>query len=306
MPQSTNTQIGDLAGTRALVTGASGGIGGVIAARLARAGAEVVMPVRNTQRGEAALQEVRRLAPGANVSTRELDLSSLQSIDSCVAGLVAEGTPVGILVNNAALILPPERRVTEDGFEIQFGTNFLGHAALTLGLLPLLRAEGGRVTHQLSLAARTGTIDWDDLNSERDYDAMRAYGRSKLASGLFARALDARSRAEGWGITSNMSHPGVAPTNLPGKVPAAPRDWQPTTGGVINALSKLGIAGTVESAAQPALIAATGPDSSRDQLFGPKRMMGGPPAQVGLWKPLRSEDDARRMWDAAKRLIAVA
>src|SRR3954447_16161017 len=118
---------------------------------------------------------------------------------------------------------PPNHQHTQDGFEFQWGTNHLGHFALTLGLLPLLRAGRARVTHQTSIAARRGAINWEDLNWDNGYDGMRAYIQSKIAVGLFARELDARSREAGWGLSSNMSHPGVAPTNLLAAQPAMGR-----------------------------------------------------------------------------------
>jgi len=202
------------------------------------------------------------------------------------------------------VMTPPSRQVTKDGFELQFGTNHLGHFALTLGLLPLLKAGGARVTHQTSIAARSGEINWADLNWKTSYDVMRAYGQSKIAVALFGRELDARSRAAGWGISSNLSHPGVSPTNLLAAQPDMGR--QRETGGrrMIRALSRLGIAGTVASAALPAVMAATDPASRGDQFYGPKRTMGGPPALLAqLWSPMQSMDDARRLWKESERLV---
>ena len=172
---------------------------------------------------------MRAQAPGAQVSTRVLDLSSLDSVAELVDTLTTEGRPINLLINNAGVMTPPDRQRTKDGFELQFGTNHLGHFALTLGLLPLLREGRARVTHQTSIAARSGEINWDDLNWENGYDGMRAYTQSKIAVGLFARELDARSREAGWGVTSNLSHPGVSPTNLLAAQPAMGRSAE--TGG---------------------------------------------------------------------------
>jgi NAD(P)-dependent dehydrogenase (short-subunit alcohol dehydrogenase family) len=304
MTRPTDIRIPDLHGTLAVVTGASDGIGLVIATRLARAGAEVVMPVRSPDKGERAAEQIRRNAPGAEVSTRALDLSSLESVAALVDGLLGEGRPIGILVNNAGVMTPPERRTTRDGFELQFGTNHLGHFALTLGLLPLLRAGEARVTHQTSIAARRGAINWDDLNWEAGYDGMRAYVQSKIAVGLFSRELDARSRAGGWGVSSNLSHPGVSPTNLLAAQPALGRTRE--TGGrrVVRLLSRIGVAGTVESAALPALMAATEAGSRGDAFYGPKRVVGGAPAEQVLWEPLTDMDDARRLWEESERLVS--
>ena len=303
MSRKHDIQIADLSGRLAVVTGASDGIGQVIATHLARAGAEVVMPVRNPSKGEKAAATVRAQAPGARVSTRVLDLSSLDSIAELVDTLTTEGRPINLLVNNAGVMTPPDLQRTKDGFELQFGTNHLGHFALTLGLLPLLREGSARVTHQTSIAARSGEINWNDLNWENGYDGMRAYRQSKIAVGLFARELDARSVEAGWGVTSNLSHPGVSPTNLLAAQPAMGRSAE--TGGrrVVRLLSRVGIAGTVASAALPAVMAAADPAAQGDQFYGPKRVMGGGPAVQKLWSPLKNMDDARRIWDVSEGLV---
>ena len=203
-----------LSGRLAVVTGASDGVGVVLATRLAAAGAEVIMPVRNPRKGEAAIAKIKQRYPEAAVSLRRLDLSSLESVAALGATLVGENRPIDILINNAGVMTPPERQATADGFELQWGTNHLGHVALVGHLLPLLRAGNARVTSQVSVAAARGAINWDDLNWDRSYDGMAAYRQSKIAFGLFGLELQRRSEAGGWGITSNLSHPGLAPTNL--------------------------------------------------------------------------------------------
>ncbi|MGI5229357.1 SDR family oxidoreductase [Actinoallomurus sp. CA-142502] len=308
MSRSIDIAIPDLSGKLAVITGASDGIGFVIATRLVEAGAEVIMPVRNTVKGEKAADRIRGLVPGAKITTRALDLSSLDSVAALADRLVSEGRPIDILINNAGVMTPPSHQVTKDGFELQFGTNHLGHFALTQGLLPLLREGMARVTHQTSVAARSGAINWDDLNWENGYDARKAYSQSKIAVGLFARELDARSKAAGWGITSNLAHPGISPTNLLSAQPGMGR--QKDTGSVrlIRALSRMGIlVGTVDTAALPALLAATGPDAQGGQFYGPKGRgdLGGAPARQEPWAPLRSMDDAGRLWDASERLVGV-
>jgi NAD(P)-dependent dehydrogenase (short-subunit alcohol dehydrogenase family) len=304
MSRTPHIQITDLRGTLAVVTGASDGIGEVIATHLARAGADVVMPVRTPAKGEKAVDRIRAHAPGADVSTRPLDLSSLQSVSTLVDMLAGEGRPIGILVNNAGVMTPPDRQTTQDGFELQFGTNHLGHFALTLGLLPLLQAGSARVTHQTSIAARSGAINWDDLNWVHGYDGMKAYTQSKIAVGLFARELDARSREEGWGLSSNLAHPGVSPTNLLAAQPQMGRDREVGGRRLIRLLSRVGIAGTVESAALPAVMAATDPASRGDVLYGPKRVIGGAPTVQDLWAPLADAGGARRLWEVSDRLIS--
>jgi NAD(P)-dependent dehydrogenase (short-subunit alcohol dehydrogenase family) len=283
MARTTDIHLPNLTGTLAVVTGASDGIGLVIATRLAQSGAEVIMPVRTPAKGDKAAEQVRGAAPDATVSTRALDLSSLDSVAALADGLRAEGRAINFLINNAGVMQPPSRQVTRENFELQFGTNHLGHFALTLSLLPLLREGSARVTHQTSVAARSGAINWDDLNWETSYDAMKAYTQSKIAVGLFARELDARSRA------------------------AATLGRQKDTTGrrMVSVLSRLGIAGTVSSAAQPALVAATGAQSRGDQFFGPVRVIGGRPTVTEMWAPMRDRGDARRMWDESEHLTGV-
>jgi len=204
---------------------------------------------------------------------------------------------------------PPARQTTADGFELQLGTNHLGHFALVAHLMPLLRAGRARVTSQVSVAARRGRVHWEDLNADRSYSGMRAYSQSKIALGLFGLELQRRSAAQGWGVTSNLSHPGVAPTSLLAARPAIGRD-RPTAGGrLVRALSERGILlGTVESAYLPALLAATGPQSRPGVLYGPSGLghLGGAPAEQPLYPPLRSETEAARVWDTSERLTGVA
>jgi NAD(P)-dependent dehydrogenase (short-subunit alcohol dehydrogenase family) len=299
----TTLTLPDLHGRLAVVTGASDGIGTVIADRLAAAGAEVVLPVRSPEKGARAIARILSTAPDATASVRALDLSSLDSVRALVQTLTAEGRPIHVLVNNAGVMTPPTRQETADGFELQWGTNHLGHAALTLGLLPLLRAGGARVVHQTSIAARSARIVWDDLDGTREYDVMASYGQSKLAVALFGRELDARSRAEGWGITSAIAHPGVSPTNLLAAQPGLGRDRETGSRRVIRVLSRLGVVGTVASAAEPALLAATAPDAG-DAFFGPSRTVGGAARRIDPWPPMRDMAEARRLWDETVRLVA--
>ena len=299
----------DLSGKRAVVTGASDGVGLGIAGRLAAAGARVVMPVRNQRKGEAAITAIRRRTPEADVSLRALDLSSLRSVAELGETLRREDEPIHILINNAGVMTPPERQTTVDGYELQFGTNHLGHVALVTHLLPLLRAGRARVTSQISIAANRNAINWDDLNWERSYSGGKAYSQSKIAFGLYGLELNRRSEAEGWGITSNLAHPGVAPTNLLAARPEVNRPNDTIGVRLIRALSARGIlAGTVETAQLPALYAATSPDAEPGALYGPSGLghLGGPPAEQRLYGRLRGTDDARRVWRISEDLIARA
>ena len=307
MPRPPDITVPDLSGKRAVVTGASDGVGLGLARRLAAAGAEVLMPVRNRRKGEAAIAALHRQLPDANVSLRALDLSSLGSVAALGETLRSEGQPIHIVINNAGVMTPPDRQTTLDGFELQFGTNHLGHVALVAHLLPLLRAGRARVTSQISVAAARGAVHWDDPQWERSYDALEAYGSSKIAVGLFGLELDRRSRAGGWGVTSNISHPGVAPTNLLAAHPEMGRARDTPQVRLIRALSRWGVLGTVETALLPALHAATSPDARGGRLYGPDGFgnLSGAPAEQGLYRPLRSTEDAERIWHVTEGLTKV-
>ncbi len=309
MPRTPALSLPDLSGQRALVTGASDGIGFGIARRLVAAGAEVLVPVRNHTKGQAALDRIRAEHPAARVRLHDLDLSSLGSVAALGERLRAEGAPIHLMINNAGVMRPPERQTTVDGFELQLGTNHLGHVALVAHLLPLLSAGRARVTSQISIAARSGAMNWDDINWETSYEGMRAYSQSKIAFGLFGLELERRSRAGGWGITSNLSHPGVAPTSLLSARPEIGRERDVPQIALIRRLSRAGIlAGTVESAQLPALYAATSPQARAGQLYGPDGpgQLGGGPAEQRLFRPLRDPVEADRVWRVSEELAGVS
>lgn len=300
---SSSLSLPDLSGRLAVVTGASDGVGRVIATRLAAAGAEVVLPVRSQEKGERVAAALRRETSGARVSTRPLDLASLDSVAALGGALRDEGRPIDILINNAGVMRPPRRQETVDGFELQFGTNHLGHFALTLALLPLLQAGKARVTHQTSIAARSGVLDWSLFEAGAPYDAMKSYTASKVAVGLFARELHARSKTEGWGITSTLAHPGVSPTNLLQAQPEIGRAGVLPERRLIGLLSRIGVVGTVESAAGPALVAATSATLVGDEFFGPSRTLAGRPVQLAHWKPMLRMSDAQTLWERSEQLV---
>ncbi|WP_435738168.1 SDR family oxidoreductase [Cellulosimicrobium sp. PMB13] len=309
MPRTPHLDLPDLSARRALVTGGSDGIGLGIAQRLAAAGAEVVLPVRNRAKGEAAVARIRSAHPSARVVLKDLDLASLRSVAALGDDLRAEGRPIHVLVNNAGVMTPPERQTTADGFELQLGTNHLGHVALVAHLLPLLSAGRARVTSQISVAARNGAMNWDDVNWETLYDGRRAYSQSKIAFGLFALELERRSQAGGWGVTSNLSHPGVAPTSLLTARPELGRDRDTPQIAIIRRLSRAGILlGTPESAALPALFAATSPEARGGRLYGPDGPgnLGGGPAEHRLFRPLRDPGEADRVWRVSQELAGVS
>jgi NAD(P)-dependent dehydrogenase (short-subunit alcohol dehydrogenase family) len=303
--RNVDPTVPNLSGKLAVVTGASDGIGFQIASRLVEAGAELIIPVRNPAKGEKAAERLRALKPGATVTTRPMDLASLDTVRAFTDQLTDEGRPVHILINNAGVMTPPTHQTTKDGWELQLGTNHLSHFVLTEGLLPLLREGKARVTNQTSIAARSGEILFDDINSDRTYDVMKAYVSSKIAVGLFGRELHRRSVAGNWGITSNVSHPGVSPTNLLSAQPGLGRPNDTAGVRMIRVLSRLGIAGTPTSAAMPAVVAATHPLAKGDQFFGPRRTIGGPAAEIDWWTPLADLDAARKIWEVSQDLVGV-
>lgn len=309
MARAIDLTLPDLTGRLAVVTGASDGIGFHIATRLAAAGAEVLLPVRNAAKGDNAVNRIRAAVGSAIVSTRRLDLSSLASVADLVTTLTGEGRPISLLMNNAGVMTPPTRQTTTDGFELQFGTNQLGHFALTAGLMPLLRAGSARVVLQSSVVARNASINFADPNWEQGYgNGMAAYGQSKLAEALFGFELQRRSASAGWGITAAVSHPGISPTNLLAAQPGLGRSRDTAGRRVIALLSRVGLlVGTPDSASLPALLAATAADAG-GRFYGPKGPgnAGGAPAEQEPWTPMKSAADAARLWTLSEQLTGVS
>ncbi len=208
----TAADLPDLTGTTVIITGANSGIGYVTARELARRGAAVTLACRNTDKAAAARAEILAEVPDAEVAVGTLDLSRLESVREFTGGWHG---PLDLLINNAGVMAPLRRRVTEDGFELQMGTNHLGHFALTGLLLPaLLGASRPRVVTVSSLAHSFGALDLDDLQSVAGYTPQRSYGNSKLANLMFARELQRRSAAAGSNLVSTAAHPGLADTGL--------------------------------------------------------------------------------------------
>lgn len=308
MPKILDISVPDLSGRLALVTGASDGVGFEIAARLARSGADLVLPVRNRAKGETAADRIRERTPDAGIRIRSLDLASLESVADFSREVLDDGRPIDILIANAGVMTPPTRQVSRDGHELQLATNHLGHFALVAHLLPLLVAGHAHVTSQVSVAADQGAINWDDPDWERSYDPMKAYSSSKIAFGLFAAELQRRSDASSWGLRSNLSHPGVTPTNLLAAQPGMGRPDDTAAVRFIRAMSRRGLLfGTPQSAALSAVHAATSPDARGGRLYGPKgfRHLSGLPAEQALYTRLRSESEAQRVWELSERLTGV-
>ncbi|MGI5218922.1 SDR family oxidoreductase [Nocardia sp. CA-290969] len=299
------TPVPRLTGKRAIVTGASDGVGFALATRLAAAGAELVLPVRNQEKGRSAVDAIRIAAPEAQVTLEALDLASLGSVAELTHRLLADRRPLHLLVNNAGVMAPATRQLTQDGFELQFGTNHLGHFALTAGLLPLLRAGAARVTTVTSSAARFGTFDWNDLQSERSYSPARSYGISKLANLVFALELDRRSARAGWGITSTAAHPGTTLTNLYAAGPNLGRTRPSPQKAVMSTLKRLGMfVHGIDDGVQPILYAAIGGESHGGGFYGPNGIgeFTGSPAELPVYRSARDTEAAVELWAASEQL----
>jgi NAD(P)-dependent dehydrogenase (short-subunit alcohol dehydrogenase family) len=301
-----DVEVPDLTGKLAVITGANSGIGFGLTGRFARAGAEVILAVRNQAKGEDAIAKIRAELPDAALSIRRVDLASLASVAAFGEQLNTEGRAIDFLVNNAGIMAPPDREVTEDGFELQLGANHLGHFALTAHLLPLLRAAGGaRVTSLSSLMNRVGRLDFDDLQSERSYSPTRAYGRSKLASLVFARELDRRSREADWHLRSNAAHPGATVTNLQVTGPSINRDRATLRMRVGNAVARIPfLFQQIPQGVLPALYAATSPAAVGGGYYGPSGFgeFTGGAATAMMTRRALVEADARRLWDVSEQL----
>jgi NAD(P)-dependent dehydrogenase (short-subunit alcohol dehydrogenase family) len=302
----------DLSGRLAVVTGSNSGLGFGLARRLSAAGADVVMAIRNRAKGEAAIDEIRATVPNAKLTIKPLDLSSLAGVADLGEQLNADGCPIDILINNAGVMTPPKRDTTTDGFELQFGSNHLGHFALTAHLLPLLRAaDSPRVVSLSSMAARQGRVHFDDPQFEKSYTPMQAYAQSKLAVLMFARELDRRSKEAGWGILSDAAHPGLTKTNLQISGPSHGRS-KPST---MEQLYKLSWRLTpflwqeIDEGILPALYAATSPQAEGGAFYGPHGIYEAAGGGVAAAKvPARAHNDAdcRRLWDISEKLTGVS
>lgn len=284
----------------AIVTGATGGLGYATAEGLARAGHRVVLTGRNPEKGEAALQMLRRAVPSVTAEFRLLDVSSLQAVSAFCA---AWSGPVDILVNNAGVMAYPERRLSVDGFEMQFATNYLGHFALTLRLLPaLLEAKAPRVVDVSSLAHRTGRIEFDNLNGERSYSGYRSYGQSKLAMLLFARELQHRGEQRGWPLMSIAAHPGWSATSI------VSNGFGPSMKSQIgNFLFRL--AGqSVDEGAKPILFAALDPTADPALYYGPANLgeTRGPVAPARMMPQATDAVVAARLFDRSEQLTGLS
>lgn len=286
----------------AVVTG-TGGLCFEDALALARAGAEVIIAGRNPQKGAEAVDRIRGQVLAAKLRFEPLDLASLRSVEDFAGRMLQRHERLDMLINNAGVMVPPVRKETEDGFELQLGTNYLGHFALTAQLLPLLRKGGdGRVVTLSSVAARDGQINFADLQSAGAYNPGRAYAQSKIACLMFARELQRRSDLGQWGITSIGAHPGVSRTDLLHNAPGR--------------LSGVGLARSLlwflfQPAAQgalPTLYAATAPQARSGGYYGPDRLWEtrGFPTAAKVPPQALDQAVAERLWQVSEQLTRVS
>jgi NAD(P)-dependent dehydrogenase (short-subunit alcohol dehydrogenase family) len=297
----TAADMPDQEGRTAVVTGANSGLGLAAARALAVAGAEVVLACRNLEKGEAAVDSIRADLPDALLVLEELDLSSLASVRDFAARFGAEHGGLDLLINNAGVMAPP-RRETADGFELQLGTNHLGHFALTGLLLGAMQGrEDARVVTVSSTAHKFGRINFDNLQGERRYFRWNAYGQSKLANVLFARELDKRLRVAGSSVKSLAAHPGYSSTNLQSAVP-------PLLDRTVMRVTNLLVGQSPEMGALPELYAATRPNLDGGLFIGPDGFeeQRGYPKVVSPVRAGRDEATAARLWDVSEELTGVS
>jgi len=305
MARWTADDIPDQTGRTAVVTGANSGLGFETALELARHGAHVVLACRDPGRGNDALGRVRAGAPGAEVELAPLDLADLASVRSFADAYAGGHEGLDMLVNNAGVMAIP-RRETADGFEMQLGTNHLGHFALTgLLLASLLARPGARVVTVSSRMAEIGRMDFDDLQSRRRYQKWPAYGQAKLANQLFAVELDRRAWAAGLDLVSVAAHPGYASTNLQR---VGPRATGNALGERMTDVANRVFAQSAADGALPSLYAATATEVRGGRYYGPDRLFGmrGSPRLVPLVKRATDPATARRLWEVSEELTGVS
>ena len=299
--------IPDLSGRRALITGVTGGLGLQTAMGLARKGADLVVTARDARKAEDAVARIAQEAPRATVDVISLDLADLADTKRAAAEVTSTYDRIDILINNAGIMIPPKSE-TADGFELQIGTNHLGHYAWTAGLWPLLDSSAARVVTVSSVAhTSAGGIDLTSLTPEgsgRRYRRWQSYGESKLANLIFALELNRRAKAAASGVVSVAAHPGFAATNLT-KTGMNVRGLSlPSIG--IHQISKI-LAQPASHGAWPLLMAATDPSLLGGEYVGPSRFGGarGRPELVGMSAIARDEDIADDLWAASETAVGV-
>jgi NAD(P)-dependent dehydrogenase (short-subunit alcohol dehydrogenase family) len=289
-------------GRSVIITG-TGGIGFEIALEMTRAGAEVIMAGRNKDKGEEAIRKINKMNPAGTIRFEKLDLADLASIKAFGERMRAQLKSLDILVNNAAVMNPPQRMLTKDGFELQMGTNYLGHFALTACLLPLLqKGNKSRVVTMSSVAHLSGVINFDDLQSEHKYKPMVTYSQSKLACLMFAFELQRRSDTAGWGISSMGAHPGISRTEL---IPNGSGKNSPA--GIARRVLGPIMFQPAAHGAWPALYAATAEEATGGTYYGPSRMneMRGYPKIAKIAPQAMDVKVASRLWEESEKVANV-
>jgi NAD(P)-dependent dehydrogenase (short-subunit alcohol dehydrogenase family) len=289
-------------GRLAVVTGANSGIGFHTVRYLSRAGASVILACRSTVKGEAARSRIIGENAAAMLEVRALDLADLNSIRSFATKILDQGKRLDLLINNAGIMSLPERRTTVQGFEQQFGTNHLGHFALTGLLLPaLLPQTGSRVVTIASIAHKGGLLDFDDLNAQRSYNPRKAYQQSKLANLVFGIELDRRLRTIAANTSSILAHPGVAFTNIVSN----------GMGSGINArIASVAISFFAQSddrGSWPTLYAATSPVARGGGYYGPDGFaeIKGTPVEVKPKAKALDPETGKRLWEVSETMTGV-
>jgi len=303
----TADDIPDQSGKTVLVTGGNSGLGYETVLQLARKGARVLMAARDRARGTAALERLAAEAPGSQAELAQIDLADLTSVERFADGFLAGGEDLDVLINNAGVMAIPHRETTAQGYERQFGTNHLGHFALTGRLLPVLARRPGRrvVTVSSNQHKRAKGIDFDDLQGERGYRPWGAYAQSKLANAMFVLELDRRLRAAGLAIVSAGAHPGFAHTNLQVSGPRSGGTSLVARG--MGAATRL-FAQPARDGALPTLYAATAVDVHGGDYFGPDgpgEMRGHHPTLVQFSAAAHDQAAAARLWAVSEELTGV-
>lgn len=287
----------------AVITGSTEGVGYEDALALSSSGWNVVMMGRDAKKGAESIAKIYKVNPKAKVSFEKVDLADLSSIKTFASNMNSKGQAINLLINNAGVMTPPKRLETADGFELQFGTNHIGHFALTALLLPLLqKSPGARVVTVSSVANRAGAINFDDLQSISAYNPMKAYSQSKLANLIFALELQRQSEKHGWGIISLAAHPGVSRTNL--LITGAGRWSGP---GIMRTFLPFLFQPPAQGAL-PTLYAATSPDAKGGVYYGPNKMgeTRGFPAIAKIPTQAKDLKVAVKLWEISQELAKVA
>ncbi|OPG85165.1 short-chain dehydrogenase [Stutzerimonas stutzeri] len=301
-PDWSPADMPDQAGRIVLVTGGTSGMGYEDALALSRAGAEVIIAARNAERGQEAIERIREQVPDARVQFEAVDLASLASVRSLAERLQQRLPRLDVLINNAAIMAPPERGTSADGHELQLATNYLGPFALTALLMPLLlESDDARVVSLSSIAAGRGQLDFADLQAEQRYNPYATYAQSKLAVLMWAMELQRHSDASGWGIRSIAAHPGVAVTELVERGPGLDSEF------AANWAKDRDNYHSAEQGALPTLYAATAPDAIGGAYYGPtgEEEKRGPLGFARVPDAAANQADAARLWQLSERLTGV-